>query len=112
MNPMGAHVSTAPPTSPAKTSPAKAAPIWGFLFAFAAVGVGMITFLIAGFEGHSAGWELMALPTLATFGAALVGFVGSMIGIFANKAYVGSVVMLAMSGFAGLLALVGFVLGA
>ena len=43
--------------------------------AVGAIGFGAMTFLYGGMLGRSAGWELMAIPTLLTFGMALVAII-------------------------------------
>ncbi len=97
------------PAQPAQTE-AKA-PAWAFLFALLACGVGFLTFLIAGFRGHSAGWEMMAVPALATFGLAGIGFIGAIVAGVRRRLGVAAA-LVGMTGFASLLAVVGFVLGA
>lgn len=43
--------------------------------AIGAITFGIITFLYGGMLGRSAGWELMAIPTLGTIGMALVSII-------------------------------------
>ncbi|MCB9580527.1 MAG: hypothetical protein H6717_26085 [Polyangiaceae bacterium] len=95
------------PYAPAKAKP----PVLSILAAVVALGLGMITFLIAGFRGHSAGWEMMAAPTALTGLAGLVGFVGGL-GALSRKSFLVALGLIAVSGLGGLLAVAGFVLGA
>jgi hypothetical protein len=119
MNQPNAHASpvySAPPyaaaPAPNSTSRAKPSfPVVSFIFAFLAVVVGIIGFLIAGFRGHSAGWELMAIPTLVTFALALFAFIGAIMALV-RRSWIGGVLTIGAAGFGSLLALVGFVLGA
>lgn len=103
------YAAVAGPSAPVATKPKF--PLVSFILALLAGFVGMIAFLIAGFEGHRAGWELMAIPTLITFGLALPAFIGS-IRALVRRSWVGGFLTMAASGFGSLLALVGFVLGA
>lgn len=96
----------------APSSPSSSAPtVIGLLAAGAAFGLGVIAFLIAGFEGHRAGWEMLAIPTGLSM---LAGMVAGGAGIFAlvRKAYAGGLATLGLAGFGVLLGLVGFALGA
>lgn len=76
-----------------------------------AVGLGMIAFLIAGFEGHSAGWELLAIPTGLALMSAMAGGAGGVVALV-KKSWIGGAAAIGLAGLGSLLGLVGFVLGA
>ncbi|MGE0787657.1 MAG: hypothetical protein AB7S26_18420 [Sandaracinaceae bacterium] len=93
------------------TAPAAKSPTFGLLFAIVAFGLGTIAFLIAGFEGHGAGWELLAIPTGLCLGAALIASIGGVIGL-TRKAFGGGLATLGVAAFGSVLGLIGFFLGA
>ncbi len=86
-------------------------PVWGFGPAAVAFGFGVIVFLIAGFRGRSAGWEMLAGPTLLCFAAAIVAAIPAIIALTRKGIAIG-LGTLGVAGFGAFLALVGFVLGA
>jgi hypothetical protein len=100
----------APATAPA-AAPSQAVLVVGLLAALGAMGLGAISFLIAGFEGHHAGWEMLAIPTLLAMMSALVGGIAGIVAI-TRKQTIGGLAAIGLSGFGVLLGLVGFVLGA
>jgi hypothetical protein len=100
-------VAPPPAAAPSATGPL----VISMASAFSALAMGVVTFLIAGFEGHSAGWELLAIPTLIAMTAALVAGVAAIVAI-TRKSIGGGVLAIGVSGFGVLLALLGFVLGA
>ena len=91
--------------APAKT------PAFAIVLGGAAFGLGASSFLIAGIEGRSAGWELLAIPTGLALLAALGGGIGGVVGL-TRKAMGSGLTAIGLSGFGALLGLVGFVLGA
>lgn len=80
------------------------------LFAFGTLGLGAISFLIAGFEGHGAGWEMLAIPTAASAVSALIAL--ALGGVAVAKKRAGGLVSIALAIVGVLLGGVGFVLGA
>lgn len=87
------------------------APAWGFGPAAAAFFFGLMVFLISGFKGRSAGWEMLAAPTLLCFAAAIVAAIPGIIALTRKGIAIG-LGTLGVAGFGAFLALVGFVLGA
>lgn len=86
-------------------------PVWGFGPAAAAFFFGIMVFLISGFKGRSAGWEMLAAPTLLCFAAALAAAIPGIIALTRKGIAIG-LGTLGVAGFGAFLALVGFVLGA
>ncbi|MDP3275459.1 MAG: hypothetical protein Q8Q09_09715 [Deltaproteobacteria bacterium] len=71
---------------------------------------GMMVFLIAGFRGRSAGWEMLAVPTLVSLVCSLVATIGGITAVVRKQFGLGLLVLgLGLAG--AFLALVGFVLG-
>lgn len=87
------------------------APVWGFGPAAAAFFFGIMVFLVAGLKGRSAGWEMLAVPTLLCFAAAITAAIPGIIALTRKGIAIG-LGTLGVAGFGAFLALVGFVLGA
>lgn len=100
-----------PAGQPVAEPPSKAPGIVGIGAGLVTCALGMLAFLIAGFEGHSAGWELLAIPVgLASLTALVAGVAG--IVALVKRTIVLGVAAIGLSGLGMLLGMVGFVLGA
>ncbi len=86
-------------------------PVAGLITGCIAACVGVVAFLIAGFEGHRAGWELMAVPAGV---ADVFGLLAMALGLAAmtKRQIVGGLLAIGLGAFGGLLGSVGFILGA
>jgi len=101
-----------PPMAPAApAAPSNVAGVVGIAAGLITCALGMLAFLIAGFEGHSAGWELLAIPVGLASLTALVGGIAGIVALVKRTIGLG-VAAIGLSGFGMLLGMVGFVLGA
>jgi hypothetical protein len=100
-----------PSAQPAQAPTSKVPGIVGIGAGLATCALGMLAFLIAGFQGHSAGWEMMAIPTGLTLMTAMVGGIAGLVALVKRSIGLG-IAAIGLSGFGSLLGIVGFVLGA
>lgn len=98
-------------SQPAPDAPSKVAGTVGIASGLVTCLLGMLAFLIAGFEGHSAGWELLAIPVGLALLTAMVGGIAGIVALVKRTIALG-VAAIGLSGFGLLLGMVGFVLGA
>jgi uncharacterized membrane protein len=89
---------------------APSAPTGGLAAGGISFAAGAVVFLIAGFQGRRAGWEMLALPTMVAFVCGLMAGISGIIALTRKQTGTG-LIALGLGGVGLLLALTGFALG-